>query len=69
MGPAKMAGTDANKLFEKALGVGNGWRVVNSEMDVKGRKLRLWLDFASGSHFDCPQCGEWRGMHDMGDNS
>jgi hypothetical protein len=25
---------DANKLFEMALGVDNGWRVVRSEMNV-----------------------------------
>lgn len=33
-GPARMEGMDANKLFEMALGAGNGWRVVKSEMDV-----------------------------------
>ena len=45
-GPARMEGMDANKLFEMALGMGNGWRVVKSEMDVAGRQLQLWLDFA-----------------------
>jgi transposase len=30
---------------------------------VPGRQLRLWLDFAAGSQFVCPQCGEWCGVH------
>jgi transposase len=64
-----MAGMDANKLFEMALGVGNGWRVVKSEMNVPGRQLRLWLDFAAGSQFACPKCGEWCGVHDTTEKS
>lgn len=36
---------DANKLFEMAMGAGNGWRVVEGEMDVQGRRAR------SGSGF------------------
>ena len=59
---AKMEGMNANKLFEMALGVGNGWRVSKSEMDVAGRQLQLWLDFATGSQFACPRCGEWCGL-------
>ena len=55
---------DANKLFEMALGLGSGWKVVNSEMDVAGRQLKLWLDFAAGSQFACPSCGEYCPVHD-----
>jgi hypothetical protein len=36
-------GMDANKLFEMALVLGKGWRVVKSEMDVAGRQLQLRL--------------------------
>lgn len=68
-GLAKMGEMDANKLFEMALGVGNGWRVVKSEMDVEGRQLRLWLDFAAGSQFACPRCGQWCGVHDTAEKS
>lgn len=68
-GPARMEGMDANKLFGMALGVGNGWRVVKSEMDVAGRQLQLWLDFAAGSQFACPRCGEWCGVHDTAEKS
>ena len=55
---------DTNNLFGKALGLGNGWKVVKSEMNVEGRCLRLWIDFATGSHFACPRCGEYCRVHD-----
>jgi transposase len=55
---------DANKLFEMALGLGSGWKVVKSEMDVPTRQLRIWLDFEAGSQFECPECGEYCGVHD-----
>jgi transposase len=55
---------NANTLFGMALGLGNGWKVVNSEMDVEGRHLRLWLDFETGSQFACAKCGEWCAVHD-----
>jgi len=55
---------NANTLFGMALGLGSGWKVVNSEMDVEGSQLKLWLDFEAGSQFECPKCGEWCGVHD-----
>lgn len=55
---------DANVLFGMALGLGSGWKVVNSEMDVAGRQLKLWLDFEAGSQFACPNCGEYCPVHD-----
>jgi transposase len=55
---------DANVLFGKALGLGSGWKVVKSEMDVAGRELKIWLDFESGSQFACPQCGKFSAVHD-----
>jgi len=55
---------DTNKLFEMALGMGSGWKVVKSEMDVGTRQLRIWLDFGEGSQFECPECGEYCGAHD-----
>jgi len=55
---------DANTLFSQALGLGSGWKVVNSEMDVAGRQLRLWLDFEPGSQFACPECGDFCPVHD-----
>jgi transposase len=55
---------DANLLFGQALGLGSGWKVIKSEMDVPARQLRLWLDFQAGSHFACPECGEYCPVHD-----
>ena len=55
---------DANVLFGMALGLGSGWKVEKSEMDVAGRQLKLWLDFEPGSHFACPSCGEYCPVHD-----
>lgn len=53
-----------NILFGKALGLGNGWKVIKSEMDVAGQQLKLWLDFETGSYFACPKCGEYCPVHD-----
>lgn len=55
---------DANLLFGQALGLGDGWKVVHSEMDVAARQLRLWLDFTKGAHHACPECGEYCPVHD-----
>ena len=55
---------DANVLFGKALGLGSGWKVVKSEMDVGGRELKIWLDFESGSQFACPRCEKFSAVHD-----
>ena len=55
---------DANVLFGKALGLGSGWKVVKSEMDVAGRELKIWLDFESGSQFACPRCEKFSPVHD-----
>ena len=64
LGGQILAGMDANVLFGKALGLGSGWKVVKSEMDVAGRELKIWLDFESGSQFACPQCGKFSALHD-----
>jgi hypothetical protein len=44
---------DANVPFGKALGLGSGWKVVMSEMNVAGQQLKIWLDVESGSQFAC----------------
>lgn len=55
---------DANKLFGIALGLGNGWSVVESEIDVDAKRLKIRLDFQAGAHFACPECGEYCPVHD-----
>jgi len=55
---------DANILFTQALGLGNAWKVLRSEMNVQERRLQLWLDFEAGLQFACPQCEQWCPVHD-----
>lgn len=55
---------NANKLFEMALGLGGGWKVVKSELEAGSRQLRIWLDFEAGARFPCPECGEPCPAHD-----
>ena len=52
-------------LFQRALGLGEPWRVVDVEFDVGGRRLDLRIDFPKGSRFCCPECGrEGLKVHD-----
>lgn len=44
---------NANTLFQMALGLGSGWKVVNSEMNFAAKQLKIWLDFDPGTHFAC----------------
>jgi len=55
---------EANQLFEQALGLGSGWKVIKSELDTANKQLRLELDFERGSQFACPKCGEYCPVHD-----
>lgn len=52
-----------------ALGLGNGWKVTRSEMNVEERTLDLWLDFEKGAQFPCPQCGEFSPVHDTSEKT
>jgi transposase len=58
-----MAGTDANTLISRVLGLSAQWSVVKSEMDVPQRQLHLELDFAAGTKFVCPRCGQLCAVH------
>jgi transposase len=44
-------------LFQRALGLGEPWQVVDVEFDAGRRRLDLRIDFAKGSRFCCPECG------------
>lgn len=55
---------ESTALFELALGLTGGWKVVKSEFRGEPRKLEIYLDFAPGSKFGCPECGEPSGVHD-----
>ena len=55
---------DPNQLFEMALQLGSGWKVVRSEFCGEPRRLELWLDFLPGTKFPDPQSGELCPVHD-----
>ena len=43
------------ELFQAALGLSDPWHVDRSEFDPAARRLDLYLDFARGARFPCPQ--------------
>ena len=55
---------EANALFTQALGLTQGWQVVESQIDVDKRHVELRLDFQAGTQFPCPECGECCAVHD-----
>lgn len=55
---------DSNTLFTQALGLGDKWKVVNSQMDIENRELRLTLDFMAGTKFTCPKCKQLCAVYD-----
>jgi len=60
---------NANALFEQALGLGSGWKVVESKIDVETKRLDLRLDFTPGSQFPCPKCASFCPVHDTVEKS
>jgi hypothetical protein len=54
-----------DELFEAALQLaGTSWKVVRSDFSGKPPMLEIVLEFARGSQFQCPQCGQLCGVHD-----
>lgn len=45
-------------LFQAALGLQPPWEVVDVRFDAVGKRLDLRIDFAKGSKFPCPECGQ-----------
>ena len=44
-------------LFQRALGLREPWKVVDSQFDAERRRLDLRIDFPKGARFTCPECG------------
>lgn len=42
-------------LFQSALGIGDPWQVTQSTFDSERGRLDIYLDFAPGSRFPCPE--------------
>ena len=55
---------ESTALFEMALGLTGGWKVVKSEFKGEPKKLEIYLDFEAGQKFECPEGGERSGVHD-----
>jgi transposase len=52
------------ELFNAALGLSGGWKVVRCEFDGSPKSLRLWLDFAPGTRFAPPGQADLCEVHD-----
>ena len=48
--------TSSTALFSMALGLTEPWTVARGEFSAESQQLDLWLDFPSGSTFECPEC-------------
>lgn len=46
------------ELFEAALGIAEPWRVSDASFDPEEGRLDLYLGFARGAHFACPEGDE-----------
>jgi len=46
---------DAKTRFEMALGLGGGWKVVKSEIDVESRELNICLDLPRACSMNLPK--------------
>jgi transposase len=44
------------ELFGLALGLQAPWYIDRVTLDVQRRELNLWIDFARGGEFTCPEC-------------
>ena len=55
---------ESTVLFEMALGLSGGWKVMKSEFAGEPRKLEIYLDFEPGQRFGCPECGQLCVIHD-----
>jgi len=46
------------ELFTLALNLQEPWKVTKIEFNKEERQLDLWIDFESGSKFECHECKE-----------
>ena len=52
------------KLLEMALGLTDSWKVAGVDFKAEEKRLDIYLDFAKGSRFACPACGELSSVYD-----
>ena len=52
------------QLFNQAIGLSEPWRVERVDFSLEREELHLYLDFARGGKFACPECVELVGAYD-----
>lgn len=61
--------SSSTALFTMALGLTPPWTVDKIEFTAEGQQLDLWLDFAPGATFTCPDCQASCKVHDTSDRT
>lgn len=54
---------DVNQHYAALLGLGDEWTVTNVALDVPGKRVDVYVEYAQKSAI-CPVCGELAGIHD-----
>ena len=54
---------DVNQHYAALLGLGDEWTVTNVVLDVPGKRVDVYVEYAQKSAI-CPVCGELAGLHD-----
>ena len=54
---------DVNQHYAALLGIGDEWTVADVSLDVGGRRIDIYLEYAKKAAI-CPECGELAGVHD-----
>ena len=54
---------NVNQHYAALLGLGEEWTVTNVALDVGGRRIDIYVEYAKKSAI-CPECGELAGIHD-----
>ena len=54
---------DVNEHYSVLLGLGEEWVVSKVELDVAGRRVDIFVEYAKKAAV-CPECGELAGLHD-----
>lgn len=58
---------EERELFERALGLGEPWRVEGIDFNEEKTRLEVRIGFTRGMRFECPLCGAPSPVHDTTD--
>jgi transposase len=53
-----------SELYQQVLGLKAPWSVSRVELNVKERRVDVWVEHPPGEHWACPTCGQSRGCYD-----